>query len=64
MAGFSYRLLDPSGSEIATVSYPFAVVKEGETVFLPGGGSAVVLEVHNDEHDQEDGVQATLVVDA
>jgi len=39
-------------------------VKEGETVHLPDGRGVTVLEVYDDEHGQEDDVQATLVVDA
>ena len=57
-------MVDTAGSEIAIVSYPFAVVKEGETIFLPGGGSAVLLHVYDGEQGQEGGVRATLVVDA
>jgi hypothetical protein len=37
----------------------------GETVYLPNGQPAEVVEVYDDpEHGQEGGVQATLVVDA
>jgi hypothetical protein len=39
-------------------------VKEGETVHLPDGRGVTVLDVYDDEeHGQEGGVQATLVVD-
>jgi hypothetical protein len=32
-------------------------------VYLPDGGPATVVEVYDDEHGREGGVQATLVVE-
>jgi len=39
-------------------------VQVGETVYAPGGRAVKVLDVYDDEHGREGGVQATLVVDA
>jgi hypothetical protein len=65
MAGFRYRLVDTAGSVLAVVPYSVPRVREGETVHLPDGRGVTVLEVYDDEeHGQEGGVQATLVVDA
>jgi|GEM_PF-2386683 len=65
VVGFRFRLIDTTGSELAIVPYAVPRVKEGETVHLPDGRGVTVLEVYDDEeHGQEGGVQATLVVDA
>ncbi len=63
MRGFRFRLIDTAGSELAIVSFAVPNVSEGETVHLPDGRAVVVLEVYDDEHGQEGGVRATLVVD-
>jgi hypothetical protein len=62
VAGFRFRLIDTAGSELAIVSYAVPKVSVGDTVHLPGGRSATVVEVHDDEHGQEGDVSATLVV--
>ena len=38
-------------------------VTEGDTVHLPDGRGVPVLDVYDDEHGQEGGVRATVVVD-
>ena len=63
MGGFRFRLIDTAGSELMIVTYPVASVQVGETVYVPGGQGVEVLDVYDDEHGQEGGVQATLVVD-
>jgi len=45
------------------VSWASETVTEGDTVELPDGRPVEVLEVYDDEHGQEGGVQATVVVD-
>jgi hypothetical protein len=59
----SYRLIDTAGSEIGIVSDERSEIAEGDTVTLPDGGTAEVLEVYDDEDGREDGVVATLAVD-
>jgi hypothetical protein len=64
VAGFRYRLIDTAGSELGIVTYAVANIREGETVYVEGGRAVQVLEVYDDEeHGQEGGVEATLVVD-
>jgi hypothetical protein len=65
LAGFRFRLIDTDGSEIGIVTYAVPNVMEGETIYISGGrGGGTVLEVYDDEeHGQEGGVQATLVVE-
>jgi hypothetical protein len=60
---FTYRLIDTAGSELGTVPDERPAVAEGDMVRLPEGGEAEVLEVYDDEHGREGGVEATLVVD-
>jgi hypothetical protein len=38
-------------------------IVEGDSVRLPDGTDAEVVEIYDDEHGREDGVAATLVVD-
>jgi len=62
--GFRYRLIDTAGGEIGTVTYATPRVSMGETVCLPNGQPAQVVDVYDDEeHGQDGGVKATLVVD-
>ena len=62
--GFRFRLIDMAGGEIGIVTCPTPTVAMGDTVHLPGGEPVTVVEVYDDEeHGQEGGVQATLVVD-
>lgn len=63
--GFRYRLIDTAGGEIGIVTYTTPRVAIGDTVYLPDGKPAEVVEVYDEEeHGQEGGVQATLVVQA
>jgi hypothetical protein len=62
--GFPFRLIDMAGSELGIVSYETPTVAEGETVRLPDGQEAQVIEVYDDGYGRYEGVQATLVVDA
>jgi hypothetical protein len=58
-----YRLIDMAGGEIGVVEGPDGVT-EGESVNLPDGRPVEVVEIYDDEeHGQEGGVAATLVVD-
>jgi hypothetical protein len=63
VTAFRYRLIDTAGSEIGIVSDERAEIAEGDTVTLPDGATAEVLQVYDDEHGQEGGVVATLAVD-
>jgi hypothetical protein len=63
MSSVQYRLIDTSGSEIGIVDDQRPSLAEGDSVNLPDGTSATVLEVYDDEYGQESGVEATLVVD-
>jgi hypothetical protein len=63
MSTFRYRLIDTSGSEIGLVDDERQPLTEGDTVVLPDGSSAIVLEVYDDEFGREGGVEATIVVD-
>ena len=64
MGSFRYRVIDTSGSEIAIVADDRLQIAHDETVMLPDGRTAAVLEVNDDEVDGGDGgVVATLVVD-
>ena len=59
---YEYRLVGTSGSELAVISDERPEISEDETVTLPDGTTAVVLEIYDDEHGTEGGVVATLVV--
>ena len=48
---------------IRGVTYAIPNVTEGDTVQLPDGRGVSVLDVYDDEHWQEGGVRAILVVD-
>ena len=61
--GFLFRLIDTAGSEIGLISWATEAVTVGDTVQLPDGRSAEVLDVYDDEYGRDGGVQATLVVD-
>ena len=64
MPEYRYRLIDTAGGEIGISSFDRAGIAEGDTVKLPDGTDAVVVEVYDDEeHGREGGVEATLVVD-
>ena len=60
----SYRLIDSAGSELGIIEDPRATIELGETVALPEGGEAEVIDVYDDpEHGREGGVNATLALD-
>jgi hypothetical protein len=63
MSEYPYRLIDTAGSEIGIVTDERPEIGEDDTVSLPDGTDATVLEVYDDEHGREGGVVATLVVD-
>ena len=63
MSTFQYRLLDTAGSELEIVSDERSSIAEGDSVTMPDGRDAEVVEVYDDEHGREGGVVATLVVD-
>jgi hypothetical protein len=58
-----YRLIDTAGSEIGLISWAEEEVAIGDTVRLPDGRDAEVLDVYDDEYGRDGGVQATLVVE-
>ena len=63
MSGFRFRLV-AAGSELGFVSYAVPDVRIGDTVHLPDGTGATVLEVWEDGGGQAGDAQATIVVDA
>ena len=63
MGGYRFRLIDTAGSEVAIVVRPSPAIGEGDLVLLPGGGTAAVLEVYDDEDGRDGDVQATLVIE-
>ena len=64
MAGpYRFRLIDMAGSELGIIDWPAESVELGDSVKLPDGRLAPVVDVYDDEHGREDGVQATLAVD-
>jgi hypothetical protein len=59
-----FRLIDTAGGEIGIVSDDRDSISDGDTVAMPDGRGVEVVEVYDDEeHGQEGGVAATLVVD-
>ena len=61
---FRFRLIDTAGSELTIITHTAPSVTEGDTVNLPDGTPVEVIEVYDDVHGKDGGVQATLVVDA
>ena len=57
------RLIEAAGSELGIVEWPAESVALGDSLKLPDGRLAPVVDVYDDEHGREGGVQATLVVD-
>jgi hypothetical protein len=47
--GFRYRLIDTAGGEIGIVTYNTPRMAIGDTVYLPDGKPAEVVEVYDDE---------------
>jgi hypothetical protein len=60
---YQYRLVGTSGSEIALIWDERPQISEDESVTLPDGSTAIVLEIYDGEHGTEGGVVATLVVE-
>jgi hypothetical protein len=59
-----FRLIDMAGGEIGIVADERHAIADGDQVALPDGRLVEVVEVYDDEeHGQEGGVAATLVVD-
>ena len=58
-----YRLVDTAGSEIGFVDDERRTIAEGDSVVTPDGAETTGVEVYDDEHGREGGVEATLVVD-
>ena len=63
VTSFRFRLIDTAGSELGIVSEAVPSIGIGDTVRMPDGSEAEVVEVYDDEAGQEGNVQATLVVD-
>jgi hypothetical protein len=61
---FRFRLIDTAGGEIGIVALDTPAVNEDDTVPLPDGSAATVLEVYDDDDGREGGVLATIVVDS
>jgi hypothetical protein len=62
MGELRYRLIDTASGEIGIVTSDVEVGEDDE-IALPDGTLVPVIEVYDDEHGQEGGVAATLVVD-
>ena len=60
---FRFRLIDTAGSELGIVAHTAPTIELGETVSLPEGGTGTVVDVYDDEHGRDGGVEATLVVE-
>ena len=60
---YRFRLIDTAGSELGIVEYEVPSIDEGDTVRLPDGSPATVIEIYDDEHGREGGVEATVVVE-
>ena len=60
---YRFRLVDTAGSELGIVTHPASTIELGETVNLPEGGTGTVVDVYDDEHGREGGVEATLAVE-
>lgn len=60
MSEYRYRSIDKAGSEIGIDVRPGL---PRDSIAAPNVGSEEVLDVYDDEHGQEGGVVATLVVD-
>ena len=58
-----YRLIDTASGEIGIVDLDPGEVEEDADVALPSGVVGTIVEIYDDEHGQEGGVAATLVVD-
>jgi hypothetical protein len=59
-----FRLIDMASGEIGIVTDQRDSINDGDTIALPDGRSVPVVEVYDDEeHGQDGGVAATLVVD-
>ncbi len=58
-----FRLIDTAGSELGIVDDERTTIGEGDEVRTPGGSTAAVLEVYDDEFGTEGDVAATLVVE-
>ena len=64
MSEHRYRVIDSAGSELGIVTDERSRIAEEETVVLPDGEAAIVVEVYDDdEYGREGDVVATLVVD-
>jgi hypothetical protein len=63
MPEFRYRLIDTAGSEIGIFTFDRPSIEYGESVTLPDGSVARVVDVYDDEYGQEGGVVATLAVE-
>ena len=59
-----YRLIDTAGGEIGVIADDRDAIGLGESVTLPDGNDAIVVDIYDDEeHGREGGVEATLVVE-
>jgi hypothetical protein len=61
---YRFRLIDMAGSELGIIEWPAETVDLGDSVRLPDGQMAPVVDIYDgEEHGRERGVQATPVVD-
>ena len=58
-----YRVIDTASSELDIVELDPDDVVEDASVTLPDGTVAQVLDIYDDEHGREGGVEATIVLD-
>jgi hypothetical protein len=61
---YRFRLIDTAGSELGIVEYQVPKLEEDDTVLMPDGSPATVIEIYDDEHGREGGVEATVVVES
>jgi hypothetical protein len=59
-----FRLIDTAGSELGIVDDERSTIAEGDSIAMPDGAETTVVEVYDDEHGREGGVEATLVIHA
>jgi len=58
-----YRVIDTASGELGIVDLDPEQVEEDADLTLPSGVVGTIVEIYDDEHGQEGGVTATLVVD-
>jgi hypothetical protein len=60
---FRYRLIDTAGGEIGIIEDRRPMIQIQDSVELPDGSTAIVVDVYDDQDGKEGDVQATLAVE-